>query len=203
VQTFEALRHYGLFEHLFPDTEEALSREEDHFPHTLLIRALESTDTRIAQDKPVTPAFLYAALLWEPLRERYASIRANEPEMEHHRALQLAADAVAREQTRSTSVPKRFSMPMREIWFLQWRLEQREGKRPMRLVGHPRFRAAYDFMLLRRDAGEEELTELCDWWTRFQTVGEDDRQQMLGTNGPRKRRRKRRRPAGPVAAQAQ
>ncbi len=202
VQAFETLRHYGLFEHLFPDTEEALSREEDDFPHMLLIRALESTDARIAEDKPVTPAFLYAALLWEPFRERYASMRANEPDIEDHRALNMAADAVTREQVRSTSVPKRFSLPMREIWFLQWRLDQRQGKRPMRLIGHPRFRAAYDFLLLRRDAGEEELTELCDWWTRFQTVGEAERQKMLGSTAPGKRRRRRRGATKPTAARA-
>ncbi len=191
VQTFEVLRHYGLFGHLFPETEEALSREEDHFPHTLLIRALENTDARIAEGKSVTPAFLYAALLWEPLRERYALIRANEPDMDDNRVMQLAADEVTREQLRSTSVPKRFSLPMREIWFLQWRLEQRQGKRPARLLTHPRFRAAYDFLLLRRDAGEE-LSELCDWWTRFQSAGIEDQHGMASHNDRRPRRRSRR-----------
>ena len=94
------------------------------------------------------------------------------------------------------SLPRRFSTPMREIWEMQPRLEQRDGKRPSRLVTHPRFRAAYDFLVLRAEAGEVDQ-ELADWWTRLQELDpEEQRREVLGNDRagkrrPRKRRRRR------------
>ncbi len=194
VQTFELLRHYGLFAHLFPATELALSHEEYGFPHMLVVRALENTDARIAIGKPVTPAFLYAALLWEPLRERFQP--AVDQGAAEHEALQVAADEMLREQNEATSIPRRFSLPMREIWGLQSRLRQRSGKRAWRVFEHPRFRAGYDLMLLRNEAGED-LEELCEWWTRFQEVDEAEAKRMIagsqGAGKPRRRRPRRRR----------
>lgn len=186
VQTFELLRHYRLFEYLFPQTEVSLAEEEEGFPHVFVLKALANTDLRIAQGKPVTPAFLYAALLWEPLRiamRPYLEQGDNEQQ-----AMTKAARQVLDQQVQSTSLPRRFSTPMQEIWALQIRLSKRAGKRAYRLFEHPRFRAAYDFLLLRAEAGEAE-PELCDWWTDFQEVDDAGRAAMVRDISPKRSRR--------------
>lgn len=160
IQTFELLRHYRLFGWLFPATERCLGHQQQHYPKTLLIRALANTDQRLADDKPVNPAFLFAALLWEPMREQMRRLQADG--LGDHDILQEVADIVTREQSRRVALPRRYSLPMREIWELQPRLTQVTGKRPLRLVTHPRFRAAYDFLTLRADA-DEQAAELADW----------------------------------------
>jgi len=200
VQTYELLRHYRLFGQLFPQTEASLEQEAQGFPRTLLIKALENTDARIAQDKPVTPAFLFAALLWEPAR-RLAQQKQQEG-MREIEALQLAAELVVARQLSRISLPRRFSTPMREIWLMQPRFLQQHGKRPLRLLTHPRFRAAYDFLLLRGAAGEVEQS-LCDWWSNLQTANPAGQQALLkqaagavaGAAPGKKRRRRRRKPA--------
>lgn len=181
VQTFELLRHYYLFEFLFPLTDDSLGEEEEGMPHQLVLRALANTDARIAVGKPVTPAFLYAALLWEPVRIAMRPLL--EQGIEELPALHQAANDVIEEQLRYTSLPRRFSTPMVEIWSMQLRLGSRGGRRAFRLLEHPRFRAAYDFMLLRGESGEVEQ-ELCDWWTEFQVVDEAGREAMVKSLGP-------------------
>ncbi|MFN3919840.1 MAG: polynucleotide adenylyltransferase PcnB [Methylohalobius sp.] len=186
LQTFELLRYYGLFEFLFPATEQALNVEYEGFPSTFLPLALETTDRRLNEGKPVVSYFLYAALLWEPVRlefkRRQAAGRA--PAV----ALQEAASAVLTEQVRHVAIPRRVALPMREVWMLQPRLERCQGGRPLRLLEHPRFRAGYDFLLLRSAAGEVE-TEVASWWTRFLQAEEDERRKML--EGPQRKRRRR------------
>jgi poly(A) polymerase len=196
VSTFELLRHYGLFKFLFPLTEDSLGREQEGFPITLLPRALASTDARVTEDKPVNPAFLFAALLWEPLR--FAAKQRMAKGQPEYQAWQSAAEDVLRSQLRHITIPKRFSFPMREIWLLQSKFERRTGKQAWRLLEHKRLRAAYDFLLLRAHAGEESQ-ELADWWTRFQAVDTAERQAMIDALAPSerpegKRRRRRRRP---------
>ena len=193
VQAFELLRHYGLFGYLFPQTEACLAEEKDGFPLTLLIRALQNTDVRIGEGKPVTPAFLYAALLWEPLRQAMAG-QEGKPVAEVQ-ALQEAAAAIEARQVACTALPKRFAVPMREIWSLQIRLRRTNGLRPLRLLEHPRFRAAYDFMLLRRDAGED-VGELCQWWTEFQGLDDNERLERVRAGGGKAKRRRTRRTKG-------
>ncbi|MEZ5581820.1 MAG: polynucleotide adenylyltransferase PcnB [Candidatus Competibacteraceae bacterium] len=191
VQTFELMRHYHLFGYLFPATERCLSRQQQHFPKTLLIHALTNTDTRIAEDKPVTPAFLFAALLWEPLQDEVRYLQ--EQGMQEGEALQEAAEQVVNAQLKHTALPRRFSLPMREIWFLQPRFTMRSGSRPGRFLLHPRFRAAYDFLLLRA-ACDEALAELANWWTDFIALDEPDRKAAVRTLGkPTTRTRSRRR----------
>lgn len=203
LETYELLRKYHLFEHLFPSTEQSLEVEQDGFPITLLPRALQNTDARVAEDKPVTPAFLFAAILWEPVRLDAARRIANG--MHPHEAYQLAAESVLREQLQHISIPKRFSFPMREIWAMQSKFPRRTGKSAFRLMEHKRFRAAYDFLLLRAEMGEESQ-ELADWWTRFQAVGEDERVAMtqavepMPVNNTVKRRARRRRSGRRVVA---
>ncbi|MEE4376731.1 MAG: polynucleotide adenylyltransferase PcnB [Candidatus Competibacteraceae bacterium] len=192
VQTFELMRHYHLFGYLFPATERCLSRQKQHFPKTLLIHALANTDTRIAEDKPVTPAFLFAALLWEPLQEDAKYLQAQG--LKEGEALQEAAERVVNAQLKHTALPRRFSLPMREIWFLQPRFAVRSGSRPGRFLLHPRFRAAYDFLLLRA-ACDDDLVELASWWTDFIALDETGRKTAVRTPGkpaPRNRSRRRR-----------
>jgi len=199
LETYELLRHYGLFRYLFPLTEKSLEREDNGFPVTLIPRALANTDSRLNEDKPVTPAFLFAALLWEPVRAETGALMARG--MNGYDAMQRAAERVLREQLRHVSIPKRFSVPMREIWSLQNRFERRAGQQAFRLLENKRFRAAYDFLLLRAETGEADRG-LADWWTRFQTVSETERRAMIaeiapggGSEKKRRRRRRRRRPA--------
>ncbi len=199
VATFELMRHYNQFGILFPQTEKALEKEEQGFPITFLLHAMENTDRRIAEQKPVTPAFLYAALLWEPVRQLARELEAEG--MSRIQSLQVAGDRVLERQRRIISIPRRFTLQMREIWAAQERLTQRSGKRVYRTLSHPRFRASYDFLLLRAQSGEVE-PELGEWWTRFQEADETRRQEMLaelkGTpqrSTPRRRRRPRKRPA--------
>jgi poly(A) polymerase len=195
LTTFELLRHYDLFRYLFPMTDEVLSHEEEGFPITFVARALGNTDTRLAEDKPVTPAFLYAALLWEPVRLRTQElIDQGASPLE---AAQIAGNEITAAQVQATSLPKRFSFPMREIWLLQQRLEKRRGKAPYRMLEHPRFRAAYDFLLLRAEVGEAP-TELAEWWTDFQQLNPVEQAKKVEPAPTRKRRRRRRKkkPAG-------
>ena len=189
LQTFELLRHYNLFQYLFPQTEDELAEEENHFPHTMLMRALQNTDDRIAQGKPVTPAFLYAALLWEPVRQEW--LLRQEEGVPEQPALTQAAQEVISLQLECTSLPRRFSTPMQEIWAMQPRLAKRSGKRAYRLLEHPRFRAAYDFLLLRAEAGEVGQ-DLADWWTSFQEVDDEQRKVMVRKLTPRRSHRGRR-----------
>ncbi len=191
LETFEKLRHHHLFEVLFADTERCLADEEEHFPITFVSHGLSNTDSRINQNKPVTPAFLFAVLLWEPVR-RLARIHQDKDGEAEVPALQRAGGEVIARMISRVAVPRRFTLMMREIWQLQPRFFMRRGNRPLRLLSHPRFRAAYDFLLLRAQAGEVEQ-ELAEWWTAFQQnegagVQVDPSQSQAE---PRKRRRRR------------
>ena len=196
LETYELLRHYDLFAALFPATEGSLNEEEHALP-LLLPKALASTDTRINADKPVTPAFLFAALLWEPVRREAGRRRDNgASDLE---ALYAASEAVLREQLDVIAIPRRFSFPMREIWTLQPRFERRQGKQAARLLAQKRFRAAYDFLLLRAESGEADPA-LAQWWTDYQTADGTQRESLqtvvATSSAPGKRRRRRRRRAG-------
>ena len=187
LDNFEMLRHYHLFGQLFPMTEQSLAHEGNYF-QALVTRGMENTDVRIAQGKPVTPAFLFAVFLWQPVQERAAQLEA---EGEHPaQALQHAGSQIISEQASVMATPRRFSLPMREIWMLQLRLETKGGRRSRRILGHPRFRAAYDFLLLRAEAGEVP-TETGEWWTQFQEENPQDVVQTTTRARPRKRRRRR------------
>ena len=188
LAAFEKLRHYRLFGELFPATEECLAHEEGSFPLTLVSRGLANTDQRLQDGLPVAPAFLFALLLWEPVRQRYQQHLEVE-DLSPFEAMSLAGGEVLQAQQAMVSIPRRFSLPMREIWELQPRLEQTQGKRPHRLMTHPRFRAAYDFLTLRAEAGEAD-PELARWWTRFQEAGGEERATL--TQAPKRRRSRRR-----------
>jgi poly(A) polymerase len=188
-ETFHLLHQYGLLKYLFPLTESVMSGDYDQRITEMIDQGLKNTDERIETGKPVTPAFLFAVLLWEPVRELAEELRQEE-QIAEIPALQHAASQVLSEQAQRVSIPKRFTLMMRDIWTLQPRFQNRAGKRPLRLLAHPKFRAAYDFLLLRAQAGEVEQ-ELADWWTSYQTVTGDDRGKMSrdGDRRPRRRRR--------------
>ncbi|GHB15294.1 polynucleotide adenylyltransferase PcnB [Salinicola rhizosphaerae] len=198
VQSFRVLRDYGLFAMLFPESDEAMA--ELPWAEALIEQALANTDARLAQDRPVTPAFLFAALLWPCVHLRTARI-AHEQDLPDVPAQQSAAQQVISRQLQHTSIPKRFSMPMRDIWDLQQHLPRRRGRKVFQTFEHPRFRAAYDFLLLREDAGELPAG-LGQWWTDFQAADEEGQRQLLdrvdggnpaGNSGKPKRRRPRKR----------
>lgn len=191
LQAFEKLRHYRLFGQLFPATEACLEHEEQNFPITFVSRGLANTDQRLQEAKSVAPAFLFAVLLWEPVRQRSAQLQA--AGMTPNEAILAASAEVCAAQQSVVAIPKGYSLPMRDIWAFQPRLERRDGSRPYRLMAHPRFRAAYDFLLLRAEAGEADR-ELADWWTRFQ----DSNGQGIKTAEPKQRKRRPRRRRKPV-----
>ena len=159
-------------------------------------QAFTNTDLRIRSEKRVTPAFIYAALLWPSVQSLAANYqeRGNSPAY----ALNKAAGEIIAKQIPITAIPRRFTMPMREIWDLQIMLQKRGGQRAKRLAEHPRFRAAYDFVLLREQAGEE-LNGLGDWWTAYQEASEENREQMANALAQPKTKRRRRKPRAPKA----
>ena len=196
VDTFELLREYCLLDHLFPATSQCIEAQDACF-EALIHRALTSTDKRVKRDRPVTPAFLFAALLWSPLQRMARDIRnQGVPPIP---ALQQAAMTVLENQSRHTSIPKRFAIAIRDIWDLQVRLERRQPRTINSLMEHQRFRAAYDFLVLREESGEQ-LDGAGQWWTDIQETNDPDRQQMISTlrdrknnkggNNKRRRRRK-------------
>ncbi|RMP39630.1 Poly polymerase, partial [Pseudomonas amygdali pv. lachrymans] len=151
--TFEMLVDLELFEPLFPASSKALEYNPT-YTHTLISNALINTDLRIKQNKPVTPAFLFAALLWPALPAKV--LRAQERGMPPPiAAMQEAAHELIIEQCQRIAIPKRFTLPIREIWDMQERLPRRSGKRADLLLDNSRFRAGYDFLLLREAAGEQ------------------------------------------------
>lgn len=187
--SYESLVHHELLGWLFPGT----ANVESNLAPKLVQLALASTDKRIREEMPVTPAFVLAALLWWPFvteKNRLISEGSTNLAASHEAALNVIA-----KQQLFTSIPKRFSGPMRDIWHLQARLPNTRGKKPEILVGHKRFRAAYDFLLLREKSGEQ-LDDLGAWWTTYQeqnpiVPGTSETPPSSRSRRPRKRRPKR------------
>lgn len=189
VRCFELLKQYRLLDILFPQTAKALSLDAEY--EVFLIKVLQNTDRRIMDGKPVNPAFVLAALLWYPLLEQ-AKWFLNEG-MSFNMSMQKAIDKVLPGQLQITSIPKRLSMVMKDIWFLQDRLRNHSGKRAISVLTHQRFRAAYDFLCLRSAAGEN-VAQDCEFWTQLQTLEADEQIKKLrpdkSTNRPRTRKKK-------------
>lgn len=193
--TFHLLREYDLLKQLFPGADAAI-KSGDGLSLALIERSMINTDKRIRAEKTVTPAFIYAALLWPAMQHEQKRLEGS---MSPQSAYLEACQRVISQQLARTSIPKRFLIPMREIWDLQARLPGRQGLRALRLMDHPRFRAAYDFLLMREDAGEK-LNGLGSWWTAFQAADDNEREQMVKDLGKqntssRPKRRRTRKPA--------
>jgi poly(A) polymerase len=190
LQTYALMQRYGLFAPLFPATQKMLTQSEPA-AEAIIQQGLINTDARIAEGKPVTPAFIYAVILWPMVKNIHKElVDSGVPEIA---AMHQAAERVLHKQQLTVAIPKRFSLPMRDIWELQCRLTRRSGKRPEQLLEHRYFRASFDFLLLREQAGEIE-PGLGQWWLAFQEAHVDTRGAMLSqvapkpTNRPRRRR---------------
>lgn len=211
VQKF--LVHHELFGQLFPQTDALLASK--HPVHALLELALKNTDRRIQENKPVIPAFLFAVLLWFPFithktqleqQPKITSTTSHDHDPEHEEleplmALEKSMNHVLREQCKITTIPKRHTQIIREIWLFQYRFQKRTGKRPQQLLEHPRFRAAYDFLALRALAGDESM-ELADWWTQFQDADFNIQNKMMAEQKKKgsKRRKTRKKPKATPAS---
>jgi poly(A) polymerase len=164
VRSMEALQRFGLSTTLFPGLHKGSGRGKVQIG-TILRKALENTDERLRTSKPVTPAFLFAALLWQPVAEQSAAL-VEQGESEYNAMMRAAEDAIAA-QAQSTAIPRRFSAVTRQIWVMQARFTRTRGKRWKRLLHEQRFRAGYDFLLLRA-IEDPSLEPLCEFWTKAQ-----------------------------------
>ncbi len=187
VACVQRLRELDLHHGLLPLLDDAL---EDPATGPFAMAALSATDQRLREDKPVSPAFLLAALLWGRVERRWHELeekgQPSTPSL--HSAMHDALDA----QRESLAIPRRFDATMKELWLLQPRFLQRGGTRPFRLLEHPRFRAAYDFFELRAQAGNAPM-ETAQWWEKFQVASGEERDRMLHADeGPKKKKRRRR-----------
>ncbi len=203
AKSFKLLETYGLFTHLFPQSAAAFAMPPYAYARDMLELGLANTDARIAADKPVTPTFLFAVLLWSALlRELNERQAGPAPDMA---TLMQACDSVLRGQQSRVAIPRRFGIPMRELLMLQPRFSRRSGIKSLSLLQHPRFRAAYDFLLLRAQVGVAD-PELARWWTDIQIMPQEERVALVqsrpaepaadGEAVPGRRRRRRRRRGG-------
>jgi poly(A) polymerase len=203
AKSYRLLQQYGLFEHLFPMSAAAFALPPYSYAQEMLERGLINTDERIAADKPVTPTFLFAVLLWSAvLRELNERQAGPAPDTA---MLMQACDTVLRAQQSRVAIPRRFGIPMRELLMLQPRFNRRSGVKSLSLMQHPRFRAAYDFLLLRAQVGVAD-PDLAKWWTDIQVLPQEERVALVQARpaepvsesegsaaAPARRRRRRRR----------
>lgn len=191
LESYRQLQRFGLFEHLFPATATWLGPGGDARSH-FIEQAFANTDARIAEDQPVTPMFLLGVLLWGPVADRAAALIAHG--MSDFQAFALAASELARQQADRIAVPRRFSIPMREMLQLQTRFEKTRGARALAFLESKRFRAAYDLLVLRASAGNADA-QLAHWWTTIQALSPAEQRRELGLDrsregGPSRRRRR-------------
>ena len=184
---FQALDRYGLLQSLFPSATQHFSEQDLNKKNGLIPCALRNTDQRLADRKPVISPFLFSVLLWRQVQQ-YSRMKSggNHAIFE---TLHQSADRVLQELYPTVRIPRRISAVMIEIWELQIRLEQRRPRTIKRLLSHRRFRAAYDFLLLRAGAGEVS-DSLADWWTEIQEMPPADVQRMiqeLGKSGSQRK----------------
>lgn len=194
----ERLRAEGLHHGLMPMLDLIL---EQPLGERFVTLVLDRTDQRVRAGKSISPGFLFAALLWHEVLVGWRA--RQEGGMRELPALHEAMDAIIDQQVERLAIPRRFTADMKELWTLQARFDHRAGRRPYRLLEHLRFRAAYDFLLLRCDAGELDK-EIGEWWTNFQEANPIEREGMLQPeqSSPRKRRRRRRGPGEKASADA-
>lgn len=203
LASFRQLVEHGLLKALFPEAAEQIMRQTG--ARQLVEAALAATDRRVQEGKPVTPAFVFGALFWPWV----VDVRKRLPPNQAAEATRIAGDRVLDVQVKRMALPKRFGIPMTEIWAMQDRLESTRKKRATRLSTHPKFRAAFDFLVLRAEF-EPGLKPQVDYWQQMMAPSEpadtsegDDADEAVaagveeaaapGDGAPRKRRRRRRR----------
>lgn len=186
------LREYHLFKRLFPITEKALTEDDTGYFSALINDSLKNTDKRINEGLSVTPAFLFAVMLWKPMRQAEAAYR--DDSYPDPQCMQMASNDILGNQVRYTAVPRRFSNVTREIWLLQSRFSQKNCRRATQFLENRRFRAAFDFLCLRAIAEQSpELQADARWWEEFQKVDTERQLEMCQAvpHVKKKRRRKR------------
>jgi len=210
LENFDQLRKYDLLRYFFPVTSKCLAQESEVYLEDFLNLALTNTDKRINNEQRVTPAFLFAAMLWYPLQTQVKRLRA-ETQLTPQDAFFAALGEIMSEQQQSIAIPKRFQSVMKDIWILQDKLERREGKKAYKTFEHVKFRAGYDFLLLRAeiesaniDKDNSAINELAQWWTDFQSTSHETQEQMIKSastlrTSARRSPRKRRKPKAKVS----
>ena len=175
-RSLEVLRQRQLFGELFPAVERYLAAHPDSLIERLLRQGLRNTDERVASDKPVTPTFLVALLLYGPIAQAIESL----PPQRWHElgAIVEACDRTLRAASTRVTIPRRVALGVREMYGLQPRLEQPRGKRALRLLEQPRFRSAFDLLLLRAALGLAPAG-IAEWWTRLQETDPAHRLEMV------------------------
>ena len=219
VASFEGLEKYGLFAELFPDSAHALRANRSGALRRVIVEGLRNTDARVAAGEPVSPAFLFALLLWPAYCRSLAQLQKQGVAPEE--AMRRAADRATVHQLQRIALPKRFSLPMQEIWLMQMRFGSRQRRRVYRTLAHPRFRAAWDFLLLRHAASGDHAADVA-YWQELRSQ-QPDAGESLAMDGegftasdeqpqasdaafepsedgaaPRRRRRRRRQPGAPA-----
>lgn len=171
-ETFLLLRKYGLFRYLFPFTDQVAIEGEEGMPE----RALKNTDKRVHAGKPVIPAFLFACMMWDPVKaDAQVLMEDGTPEAQ---AWRIAMNDGLRDQNQYVAVPRRLADIILDIWNIHFRLIKRNPRMIKTSLNNRRFRAAYDFLLLRTQVHEVD-EEISDWWTKIQEVEAAEREQMV------------------------
>ena len=195
TRIYQELKNHGLLAELFPITDDSV-KKSTYPTDALLCKVFQSTDNRIRADKSVTPAFIVSALLWHPILERTQVLM--DKGMPLLPARLQAAEELLQRQGKRVSIPKRITLGAREIWQFQLRLEKRHGKRAHQLMTEQRFRAAYDFLEMRAQVGEN-VKELYEWWKAYIDGDADIRKQLMQSlsapSGRRKQKRRKKKPA--------
>lgn len=180
---FDLLEQHGLFKQLFPSTDVCLNHNAQYPAAKFLKIAMQNSDKRLHEGKTITPVFLLAALLWYPLLTKMElEVKTSFSELA---ALDTAIRQTLKDQSQLTTIPKRLAAGMQDIWHLQFRFRKRQKRYISKALSHPRFRAAYDFLLLRAEAGED-VVELAKWWTDYYEGNEQTRQSMLKQLQPKR-----------------
>lgn len=176
LQSYQQLKQQGFTELLLPQTDTIANKNKDF--QQLIHQVLVNTDQRINQGKTINPAFLFAAILWGPLQQELKPFTKNRRKVLS--ALQRVSEEIIGKQVKTIAIPRRITHTMKQIWELQYRLPNRNGKRAFQTLGLERFRAGYDFLLLRSQV-DKNLKPLAEWWTKFQTLEQTQQEEMIGT----------------------
>ena len=186
--TYEYLNKYDYFGVLFPQTVEALESRGKDYDKKVVALAMKATDERFADGRFLNPGFLFSVLLWPAVQ---VVLDKEGDQFDHfYQALHYAIDKVLKKQNETVRIPRRFIAMMRSVWVLQYQLIRRRGKRVYRSLTHRYFRAAFDFLLLRAESGED-YHEVVDWWQRFQKPNNGDRKTMVDALVVAQRKKKR------------
>lgn len=202
IANFTQLKEFNLFIYFFPALQQLIDDNSHPYVDRFVELAMGNTDKRINNEQRVTPAFLIAAMLWYPMQIKITRLKS-ETQLTPQDAFFAALNEIMSEQQQAISIPKRFQATMKDIWILQEKLERRDGKRGFSTFAHPKFRAGYDFLLIRGEIEGGKVQALATWWTDFQNASEETRLQMVKSvpksrSGPRRNTKPRRKPKAKV-----